>query len=213
MSDWVEAKASLEPPPEGFHFSLRSLFVVVSCCALGCAFWVWVVEPAKEADLKMRCMNNLKQIAMGLHNYADAYKHLPAAFAVDARQQPMHSWRLAIMFFTYQLGQDFHDPFRHDQPWNSPSNLAASDRVGGNIWYCPSAPPSQPLTPANYVMPLGPHTISDGPNAIAFDQISDGLSNTIAAGEIANSDIYWTEPRDLPLGEVDPNLWTADGVE
>jgi prepilin-type processing-associated H-X9-DG protein len=25
------------------------------------------------------------------------------------------------------------------------------------------------------------------------------LANTIAAAEIANSDIYWTEPRDLPL--------------
>jgi prepilin-type processing-associated H-X9-DG protein len=49
-------------------------------------------------------------------------------------------------------------------------------------------------------MPLGPQTISGGPNSTAIGQIRDGLSNTIAAGEIANSDIYWTEPRDLPLG-------------
>lgn len=199
MSESVEIGTPLEQPPEGFRFSLRSLFIAVSCCAVGCAFWIWVIEPTKEAGRRSQCVNNLKQIGLGLQNYADVYKQLPAAFVVDANQTRLHSWRLSIMFFLFQLGQDFQDPFRYDQPWNSPSNLAVSDRMSGNVWYCPSSPKSQPLTHANYVMPLGPHAISDGLSSTTFAQIRDGSANTIAAGEIVNSDIYWTEPRDLPL--------------
>ena len=199
MSDSLETKAPLEPPPEGFRFSLRSLFLAVFCCALACAFWVWIVEPAKEAERRSQCVNNLKQIGLGLNNYADVYKHLPAAFTVDAKQTPMHSWRLSIVWFLNQLGQHFQDPFRYDEPWNSPSNLAASNRMGGYVWYCPSSPKSQPPTHANYVMPIGPRTISNGANCVALGQIRDGAAHTIVVGEIVNSDIYWTEPRDLSL--------------
>ena len=198
MSGSVETRAPIEPPPEGFRFSLRSLFMIVFCCALGCAFWIEVIEPSKEAGRRSQCVNNLKQIGLGLQNYADVCKRLPAAIAVDANQEPIHSWRLTILPWGTQLGELFRR-YRYDQPWNFPANRTITDQRGFPTYRCPSASPSQPLTHANYVMPLGPHTISDGPNSIAFGQISDGLSNTIAVGEIANSDIYWTEPRDLPL--------------
>lgn len=198
MSDSLEARVSLEPQPAGFRFSLRALFVAVFCCSLGCAFWIWIIEPAKEAGRRSQCVNNLKQIGVSLLAYADVHQRLPAAYGVDADRQPIHSWRLMIVPFGASTGALF-EGYDYDQSWDFPANQAIADRFGHGTYRCPSAPRSQPLTHANYVMPLGPHAVSDGPNSATFGQFSDGLSNTIVAGEIANSDIYWTEPRDLPL--------------
>lgn len=198
MSDSLETQASFEQQPAGFRFSLRALFFAVFCCALGCAFWIWIIEPAREAGRRSQCANNLKQIGLSLQNYADLHQRLPAGYRVGADRQPLHSWRFLILPFGTQMGELFRS-YRYDRPWDFPANRTITDQRGYPTYRCPSAPPQQPPTFANYVMPFGPQTVSDGPHSTAFDQIGDGLSNTIAAGEIADSDIYWTEPRDLPL--------------
>ncbi|HXT57385.1 MAG TPA: DUF1559 domain-containing protein [Pirellulales bacterium] len=200
MSDSLETSApSRELPPEGFRYSLRTLFIGVFCCALACGFWFWIIEPSRDAALRSQCTNNLKQIGLGLRNYADVFKCFPAANAVDENQAPRFSWRLSILGFLMQLRPGYLQEFRYHERWDSPANLAFSDRGAPGVYRCPSAPKSQPLTHANYVMPVGPGAISDGKSYTRFSQVRDGAANTIAAAEIANSDIYWTEPRDLPL--------------
>ena len=39
-------------------------------------------------------MNNLKQIALALHNYHDVHRRLPAAFTTDKQGKPRLSWRV-----------------------------------------------------------------------------------------------------------------------
>ncbi len=68
------------------------------------------------------------------------------------------------------------------------------------VYRCPSDRERGPLT--NYVMIVGPRTLSNGPNSVRPAEITDGLSNTIAVVETYGLGIRWFEPRDLRVDEM-----------
>ena len=46
--------------------------------------------------------NNLKQIALAMHNYADTFRGFPAAYNTNANGKPLLSWRVLILPFVGQ---------------------------------------------------------------------------------------------------------------
>ncbi|MEQ9379252.1 MAG: hypothetical protein RJP95_00180, partial [Pirellulales bacterium] len=47
---------------------------------------------------------------------------------------------------------------------------------------------------------------------VSFEDIKDGLSNTIALVEVSGLDIDWTEPRDLTFDEFVTRLGNPDNL-
>src|SRR5262245_44777487 len=78
-------------------------------------------EPATLTDIqKVRARttssNNLKQIALALHNYHDANDHFPQDVC-DANGKPILSWRVLIL--PYIEHENTYKLFKLDEPWNS----------------------------------------------------------------------------------------------
>jgi hypothetical protein len=84
------------------------------------------VGEVREAAARMRAANNMRQLALAMHNYHDSNDRFPTAYTlVDSRKgqalEPGVSWRVEIM--PYVEAGPVYSWFDHKEAWDGPTNL------------------------------------------------------------------------------------------
>jgi len=156
------------------------------------------ISSARTAARRSQEMNNLKQIAIALHNYNSAFGHLPASAIVGPDGKTMHSWRVAILPYIDQA--PLYNEYKFDEPWDSESNKKILEKMPA-VLRSPLDPPDSKN--ASYFVFTGDHTVFGDPEGTKFEEITDGTSQTLAVVE-AKREIPWTKPEDLPYDADKP---------
>jgi hypothetical protein len=89
------------------------------------------IQAAREAARRTQCVNQVKQVVLGLQNHADTYKMFPQGSAMNDGL----AWNVKILPFIEE--QTLYDKFDFKVAWNAGVNVApAITKI--NAYLCPS---------------------------------------------------------------------------
>jgi prepilin-type N-terminal cleavage/methylation domain-containing protein/prepilin-type processing-associated H-X9-DG protein len=202
MSDRTRSR-----PARGF--TLVELLVVIAIIGILVALLLPAVQAAREAARRMSCSNNLKQIALAMHNYADVHKKFPASPGARVSEGPggpynqaWVSWSGLARLLPYVEQGALHDQINWNYRWDNDNggtvnnSVVARTRIPGYV--CPSDPGATAayttnMAPTSYCFSAGPAShwdlggskkgVATLSNECALRDITDGTSNTIALAE------------------------------
>ena len=160
------------------------------------------MEQARAAAKQQQQKNNLKQIALGFHNYHDVYKHFPAMDSsggaeADRRGEGL-SWRVHLLPFLDQA--PLYEQFHLDEPWDSEHNLTLVNQIPELF-----ANGEEEGTTTLHVITGEGAPFQPEANGPRIRDITDGTSNTILAVEAGQDTAeVWTKPGGLKINKEDP---------
>jgi len=150
-------------------------------------------------DPRARTANNLKFMALAMHNFAATHGgRLPAA-AIRQGDKPLLSWRVAILPWLEQNA--LYERFRLDEAWDGPHNRALLEEMPRV--YAAVAPDDATPHSTYYQGFVGPGSLFDGEEGTRLADVTQVAGPTIMIVEAADP-VLWTKPADLSFDEGTP---------
>ncbi len=149
--------------------------------------------------VKETSINNLKQIAIAMHNYHNDHGHFPPAANCDKNGKPLLSWRVALLPYLEQA--NLYQQFKLDEPWDSENNKKCSETLVKVYLPVTGKDRKKPVT--HYRVFTGKGSAFDGCEVVKLTDITDGSSNTVLVVE-AGEAVPWAKPDDLPYDPEKP---------
>ncbi len=130
-------------------FTLVELLVVIAIIGILVALLLPAVQAAREAARRTSCLNNLKNLGLGMHNHHDIYKRFPPGCANDKIPFGAHatgagwgsSWKVYLLPFIEQ--SSLYDKWVFDggnSGYTHATNMPLVHNVKIEVYRCPSSP-------------------------------------------------------------------------
>jgi hypothetical protein len=189
-------------PPTRAQPPSKATYVIAAVCITVLALAVVLTDwnGPREAAMRSQARRDLVTIGQAVRYYHDAHRTFPPGSIVDDQGRAQHGWEAMLL---PQLDHaDLYDQIDFSKPWDDPDNLRvfqtevpefidgsyAERRDAGGL-------------PVSH---FGANPLALPPNrGLSFDDFTDGLSNTILAGNMAAGARGWGTPfnlRDPSLG-------------
>lgn len=127
-------------------FTLLELLVVIAIIAILIALLVPAVQKVREAAARTHCMNNVKQIALAMHNHEGSFGFLPYSKRSSGAQR---SWVPDLLPYLEQANMVNKVAYNLDEPWwrsttnpkgptPTPIPNSTTVQMPATIFMCPS---------------------------------------------------------------------------
>jgi prepilin-type N-terminal cleavage/methylation domain-containing protein/prepilin-type processing-associated H-X9-DG protein len=193
-------------------FTLIELLVVIAIIAILMSLLLPAVQKVREAAMRIRCKNNLKQIGLAMHNYHGVAGCFPPGFVSGSANVDGEGtgpgWGWAAYLLPYVEQSTLYNQIDFTKDIRDIANASARS-VSVNYFLCPSDTPTSTtfavngsgpcnVAFANYVGMGGTHEVTGFPDTsgglvyrgvflrnsqVRVADIPDGTSNTLAIGE------------------------------
>ncbi len=179
--------------------TLAEVLVVIAIIAVLLGLLVSAVQRVRDAANRTRCLNNLRQVGLALHNYHDVHSRFPPGVSYQNGKDPypFMSWNTRLLPFLEQenlwaetqKAYAQNPDFLYDPPHKGLATVMP-------VYACPADsrtlsvanPPGVRVAFTAYLGVVGTdQSRSDGvlylDSQVRFADITDGTSNTLAVGE------------------------------
>jgi len=148
--------------------------------------------PPTQKELQTSA-DNLKQIGLAFHKYADVNGHFPNNVYDDGKARL--SWRVLILPYLEEAA--LFRQIKLDEAWDSPANKALVEKMPKVFAPVRGKAKAGETFYRGFVTPRGPFGPTMG-KGIKFAAFRDGLSNTVLVIE-AGEAVPWTKPDDMEV--------------
>ncbi len=199
----------------------------VSVAAVGVALLLPAVQQARTAARRSSSKNNMKQIGLAIHNYADTYGYLPTGTVENAELKPDErlSWAASILPF---IEEGFvYDQLQKDQAWNAGENEVTATFMISSYMDPAQDQNFKEFAPIHYagVAGTGKNAASlkigqPGCGIFGYDRktrfrdITDGTSNTMMVTQVNDEIGPWAQGGKSTLRSLtqQPYINGPDGI-
>ena len=143
-------------------FTLIELLVVIAIIAVLIALLLPAVQAAREAARRSQCVNNLKQLGLGMHNYHSSNDVFPlgssCAYYIGNSPASWNNWSAQALMLNFLEQTAIYNAinFNYEGPGNNINSSAYNAKIG--VFLCPSDTNAGRANMNSYYASTGPST-------------------------------------------------------